>query len=86
MLYIRTFIFVTIFFLTNDSFAKKDKKTIYKYKKNESFDFESMDIGGGPNSPGDTSIDQRYKTKFNNKLPYKKNFNNELKQAIQTIF
>jgi predicted amidohydrolase len=63
-----------------------DKNKIkYKYKKYQKFDFEDMVIEGETGSPGDLSIVPRYQTKFKNRLPYRKNFNAEIRKGIERI-
>lgn len=57
----------------------------YKYKKYQKFDFEDMVIEGETGSPGDLSIVPRYQTKFKNRLPYRKNFNAEIRKGIERI-
>lgn len=70
-------------FSANLAFAKK--KVNYKYKKYERFDFDALDVEGARSTPGDLSIGQRLKRKYKNKLPERKNFNGEMKRAIDTI-
>ena len=60
-------------------------KIIYKYKKYEKFDFEDMVIEGEIGAPGDLSITPRYQRKFKNRLPYRKNFNAEIRKAVERI-
>jgi hypothetical protein len=65
--------------------AKKKKKVDFKYKKFESFDFDALDVEGANSSPGDLSIGPRFKKKFKNKIPLKRNFNTEIKKAVDSI-
>lgn len=58
---------------------------IYKYKKYQKFDFEDLVIEGETGSPGDLSINPRVQRKFKNKLPYRKNFNAEIKRSLERI-
>jgi hypothetical protein len=76
--------FITISFLSKGLEAQEGK-TIYKYKKYEKFDFEDMVIEGEIGSPGDLSITPRYQPKFKNRLPYRKNFNAEIRKAVERI-
>ncbi|MCO4792511.1 MAG: hypothetical protein KC493_02270 [Bacteriovoracaceae bacterium] len=57
----------------------------YKYKKYQKFDFEDMVIEGETGSPGDLSIVPRYQTRFKNRLPYRKNFNAEIRKGVERI-
>ena len=60
-------------------------RIIYKYKKYQKFDFEDLVIEGETGSPGDLSIAPRYQRKFKNKLPYRKNFNAEIRRSVERI-
>lgn len=62
-----------------------EPRIIYKYKKYQKFDFEDLVIEGETGSPGDLSIAPRYQRKFKNKLPYRKNFNAELRRSVERI-
>jgi len=67
-------------------FSQSQKgKVTYKYKKYEKFDFEDLVIEGEIGSPGDLSIAPRYQRKFKNPLPYRKNFNFEMRKAAERI-
>ncbi len=70
--------------LNNLAFAKK-KKVNYKYKKYERFDFDALDVEGERSSPGDLSIETRFKSKFKNKIPERKNFDRQMKKAVDSI-
>lgn len=61
------------------------KNVVYKYKKFERFDFESMRVDSGGASPGDLSINPRFSVDFKNKLPHKPNFNKELMDSTEWI-
>lgn len=62
-----------------------DKKVVYRYKKYEKFDFEDLVIEGETGGPGDLSISPRYQRKFKNKLPYRKNFNAEIRKGVERV-
>ena len=72
---------------TTLSFAQKssEKKVYYEYKKYEKFDFGAIDVEGGASSPGDLSISPRFRKKFRNKIPERKQFNNEMKKALDSV-
>ena len=63
----------------------KQEKIIYKYKEFEKFDFEDLAIEGETGSPGDLSVLSRHQRQFQNKLPYRKNFNAEIRKAIERV-
>ncbi|MFI5390748.1 MAG: hypothetical protein ACHQYQ_05245 [Bacteriovoracales bacterium] len=77
----KALLFLIVFSLS----AFSDEKVTYKYKKYEKFDFETMDIGGELGAPGDLSIAPRYQKKFTNELPYRKNFNDMIRNSIERI-
>jgi hypothetical protein len=78
-------IFILFMFISPAFAQKRGSKIIYKYKKFEKFDFEDISIEGEIGSPGDLSISPRYQRKFKNRLPYRKNFNSEIRKAIERI-
>lgn len=65
--------------------AQKKEQIIYEYKKYEKFDMDDLVVEGESGSPGDLSIDPRIKSKFKNRLPYRKNFNKEIRKSIYRI-
>lgn len=64
---------------------KDQERIIYKYKEYEKFDFEDLVIEGDSTSPGDLSVLTRYQRKFDNKLPYRRSFNKEIKKSVGSI-
>ena len=76
---------VLSFIFSTTVFSKDKEKVIYEYKKYEKFDFEELVIEGETASPGDLSVDLRYQRRFKNKLPYRKNFNAEIRKGIERI-
>lgn len=69
----------------NTTPAGAEQKVIYKYKEYEKFDFEDLVIEGETGNPGDLSIAPRYQRRFENKLPYRKNFNAEIRKGIERV-
>lgn len=63
----------------------KKEKIIYKYKKYENFNLEEISVDGETGIPGDISIINRFQKKFDNKLPYRKNFKPEVILSIERI-
>jgi hypothetical protein len=61
------------------------EQIVYRYKKFQRFDFEDLVIEGETGNPGDLSIAPRYQRRFENKLPYRKNFNAEIRRGIERI-
>lgn len=69
----------------NSVMIDKKNRIKYKYKKYQKFDFEDMMIEGEVGAPGDLSIVPRYQTRFKNRLPYRKNFNDKIRKGIERI-
>lgn len=76
--------FIIGLILSSTTYAQK-RKINYEYKKYEKFDFSTMDIGATASSPGDLSISPRFRKKFKNKLPERRNFNEQMRSAIDSI-
>lgn len=78
---------ILFFVLLSVSFYafSKSKKINYKYKKYERFDFEALTVEGNNSNPGDLSIGPRFKKKFKNKIPSRKNFNPEMIRNLNSI-
>ena len=72
-----------LFFSSAANAQKRNVK--YEYKKYERFDFDSIDVSGDSSSPGDLSISPRFRKKFRNKIPERKNFNSEMKRALDSV-
>ncbi len=80
------FIFVLLAIVFDTSLAQEKKgKTIFKYKQYEKFDFDDLVVDAGSGGPGDLSIAPRFQQKFENKLPYRKNFNPEIRRTISRV-
>ena len=78
-------IFLLIMLMTFISEGSDGRRVIYKYRKYQKFDFESMSIGGDTGSPGDLSIRPRKQKGFKNKLPFRKNFISNIRRTVETV-
>lgn len=67
------------------STTEGDQEIRYEYKKHEKFDFEDIQIEGESGAPGDLSILTRHQQEFQNRLPYRKNFNAEIRKSVERI-
>jgi len=74
-----------VFLLLIVSFTLGAQEKKYKYKKYEKFDFNAFSVQGDSSSPGDISVNPRFRVKFNNKLPEKKSFDKEALDALDMI-
>ncbi len=79
-------VFIILVLHWNTSWSESPgKKVIYKYKQYEKFDFEDLMIEGDQGNPGDISVNPRFKKAFQNRLPEKRNFNREIRSAVESI-
>lgn len=78
-------IFLITLFVASVSVYAQKSKVRYEYKKYEKFDFEALDIQGDTSSPGDLSISPRFRKRFRNKIPERKNFNLEMRRALDSV-
>ncbi|ATH06624.1 hypothetical protein BIY24_01335 [Halobacteriovorax marinus] len=78
-------LFILLMAFTSVKAQESNKKVVYRYKKYEKFDFEDLVIEGETGNPGDLSIAPRYQRKFKNKLPYRKNFNAEIRKGVERV-
>ncbi len=81
----KTTIVLFLICFSTSLFAKDKKNINYKYKQYEKFDFSAIDVEGGSSSPGDLSISPRFRKKFRNKIPERKQFHNEMKRALDSV-
>lgn len=77
--------FISLSFTVFGQQITKEPKVVYKYKKYEKFDFEDLVIEGETGGPGDLSVSSRFQKQFKNKLPYRKNFNAEIRKGIERV-
>lgn len=78
-------IFAIAFLISFSAFAQEKGNVRYEYKKFEKFDFDEIGVEGEAGSPGDISVSPRLRKEFSNKLPEKRNFNKEMKKAVDGI-
>lgn len=82
----KTILLLAMVTLSPPAFSQQDEGeegVIYRYREYERFDFEDLVIEGETGSPGDLSITPRFQRQFDNKLPYRKNFNAEIRKAAE---
>ncbi|MBP9673704.1 MAG: hypothetical protein KBD63_01295 [Bacteriovoracaceae bacterium] len=76
------FLFWLSFFALAQEQKVKEKKVIYT---NKSIDFDDLLVEENMPSPMDTTADFRSSKKFENKRPFRKNFNPEINKNIESI-
>ena len=86
ILFNKKILFLFLFSLSSLTCSGQERDNVrFQYKKYEKFDFEDLVIEGETSSPSDLSIKPNYNKKFKNLLPYRKNFNSEIKKSIERI-
>lgn len=77
---------ITILILFNMSgYAQNNKKIIYKYRKYQEFDLETLGVDGQIDDSDSLSSDSSFQQNFKNRLPLKRNFNSEIRHSIEGI-
>lgn len=79
----KKFIFCVIIILSTQALAKK--KVVYKYKEYEKFDLGDMEIKGEVVAPGDLSIKERRRKKFERDLLQRGDFDQKIINDIKFI-
>lgn len=65
--------------------ALGNEKVIYEYKKYEKFDLGNLEVQGELIAPGDISVRERDRKKFNLDFFERKDFNSFVKQDIEAF-
>lgn len=86
---VRTGLLMSIIFMTSspcfsaeENIDPNDPNVRVEYKKYESFDLGNLEIEGKIIAPGDLSVQQRDRKRFNRNLFERFNFNPEVKEDI----
>jgi hypothetical protein len=77
---------VTLFslLLINDAFGEDDK-VIYQYKKYEKFDLGNLEVKGQLIAPGDISVRERERRRFEMDLFSRQDFDSFIKKDVETL-
>ena len=79
---------ILLFSIGTDATAsgkKGSKKIIYRYKKYQKFDFDKFAVEGETGAPEGIDIIRRGLIKYPNRLPYRKNFNVEIRKGMERV-
>jgi hypothetical protein len=66
-------------------FAEGDQKIIYQYKKYEKFDLGNLEVKGQLIAPGDISVRERDRKRFELDLYTRKNFDPFIKKDVESL-
>jgi len=76
---------ITIFVFNQAQAEEKKQNIIYKYKDYEAIDLGSLEIKGKIIAPGDLTVVERERKKFDRELLEKTNFDIENKREIYNL-
>ncbi len=81
-----TMMFLGLFLIT-EAFAQQaaDPKTIYQYKKYEKFDLGNLEVKGQLIAPGDISVRERERRRFELDLHSRKDFDDFIKKDVDSL-
>ncbi len=80
-----TFSLVTAFEVMAQEAPKTESKVIYQYKKYEKFDLGNLEVKGQLIAPGDISVRERERKRFELDLYSRKNFDPFQKKDIDSL-
>jgi hypothetical protein len=63
----------------------EDQKTIYQYKKYEKFDLGNLEVKGQLIAPGDISVRERERRRFELDLFSRKDFDDFIKKDVESL-
>ena len=74
-----------LFFLCSFAAFAQEPKTIYEYKKYEKFDLGDLEVKGQLIAPGDLSVRERDRRRFELDLYNRADFDPTIKHDLQTL-
>ena len=74
-----------LFLLSSFVAVAQEQKTIYEYKKYEKFDLGDLEVKGQLIAPGDLSVRERDRRRFELDLYNRTDFDPNIKHDIQTL-
>lgn len=80
----RIFIYLLGFYMMSDAWGE-DPKVIYQYKKYEKFDLGNLEVKGQLIAPGDISVRERERKRFELDLFSRKDFDAFIKKDVESL-
>jgi hypothetical protein len=80
----RLFIYVFSFYMMSEAYGE-DQKVIYQYKKYEKFDLGNLEVKGQLIAPGDISVRERERRRFELDLFARDNFDPFLSKDLESL-
>jgi hypothetical protein len=73
------------FYFIGDVWAQENEKVIYQYRKYERFDLGNLEVKGSLIAPGDISVRERERRRFEVDLYSRKDFDPFIKKDIDSL-
>ncbi len=80
----KIFIYVLSMYMMSDAFGQEEK-VIYQYKKYEKFDLGNLEVKGQLIAPGDISVRERERRRFELDLYSRKDFDAFIKKDVESL-
>lgn len=80
----RIFIYALSMVMMSEAFGQ-DEKVIYQYKKYERFDLGNLEVKGQLIAPGDISVRERERRRFELDLYSRKDFDAFIKKDVESL-
>ncbi len=80
----RILTFLLSLYMVSDAFGQ-DQKIIYQYKKYEKFDLGNLEVKGQLIAPGDISVRERERKRFELDLYSRKDFDSFIQKDIESL-
>lgn len=80
----RIITFLLSLYMVSDAFGQ-DQKVIYQYKKYEKFDLGNLEVKGQLIAPGDISVRERERKRFELDLYSRKDFDSFIQKDIESL-
>lgn len=81
----RTLILLLSLVTISEAHSEAKDKTIYQYKKYEKFDLGNLEVKGELVAPGDISVRERERKRFEMQLESRRDFERFIEKDIQSL-
>ena len=81
----RVFILILSLVFISEAHSEAKDKTIYQYKKYEKFDLGNLEVKGELVAPGDISVRERERKRFEMQLESRRDFERFIEKDIQSL-
>jgi hypothetical protein len=81
----RIFILLLSLVFISEAHSEAKDKTIYQYKKYEKFDLGNLEVKGELVAPGDISVRERERKRFEMQLESRRDFERFIEKDIQSL-